>query len=310
MAQVYRSTADVITFSDRDLVPTVSDVLDDTPLIGALHAASARGSTYTYTKKTANPVTGFRSANDGLENTDSTTAKTTLSLQIVDGSFHIDKQVAEAREDGWAVEVAEEADAHLKSMMAVVEKQIIYGTVHGASAGFSGFADQANLNQLADAETYNVGGTTSSTASSVWLVKSGPLDCSVIWGQMGVIDLGETIVSERAGSSTGFFPTYYTPMGGWCGLKIGNIRSVVRIVNVTEDSGKTLTDDHLSEAMALGPANGGYDFILMGKRSRKQLQQSRTATNATGAPAPIPVEAFGMPIVTSDQVIVTETLIA
>jgi hypothetical protein len=41
-------------------------------------------------------------------------------------------------------------------------------------------------------------------------------------------------------------------------------------------------------------------MIAMNRVALKELQQSRTATNPTGAPAPFPAEAFGVPIVTTD----------
>jgi hypothetical protein len=46
----------------------------------------------------------------------------------------------------------------------------------------------------------------------------------------------------------------------------------------------------------------------MTKRSQEQLRASRTATNATGAPAPIPTDAFGIPIGVTDGILNTEAL--
>jgi len=46
----------------------------------------------------------------------------------------------------------------------------------------------------------------------------------------------------------------------------------------------------------------------MNRRSLKQLQVSRTATNATGAPAPFPQESFGVPIIVTDAILSTEAL--
>jgi hypothetical protein len=39
-----------------------------------------------------------------------------------------------------------------------------------------------------------------------------------------------------------------------------------------------------------------------------QLQMSRTATTPTGAPAPYPQEAFGIPIEETDSILDTEAL--
>jgi hypothetical protein len=125
-----------------------------------------------------------------------------------------------------------------------------------------------------------------------------------------MIEIGERQIVERAGSVTGRFPAYYHPIVGWCGLKIGSVHSVVRIANLTEDSGKGLTDALLSRAMQIFPASRGPNYVVMNRRSLGQLQRSRTATNPTGAPAPFPQEAFGVPIVVTDQINSTETLLS
>lgn len=307
MANAYRTTANVVTMNDNDLGLTVSDVLDQAPVVEQMAARTAMTNTFKYPKRTANPAVGFRSENDGAENTKRTTVQVTATLGILDASCAVDVAVADAREDGWAAEVSDEIIAHLRQAFAEVEQQVFYGTGNDAS-GFSGLANQTNLDDSDDAQVVNAGGTTASTASSVWLLKQGPMDVELIWGQRGVIDMGETIVTPWTGA-TGTFPAYYTPITGLVGLKIGGTYSAVRICNITEDSGKGLTDDLISSGLALFPAASGPDIIVMGKRSQKQLQQSRTATNPTGSPAPFPQEAFGVPIIVSDQISVTESLL-
>jgi hypothetical protein len=61
--------------------------------------------------------------------------------------------------------------------------------------------------------------------------------------------------------------------------------------------------------MQIFPASRGPNYVVMNRRSLGQLQRSRTATNPTGAPAPFPQEAFGVPIVVTDQINSTETLL-
>jgi hypothetical protein len=140
----------------------------------------------------------------------------------------------------------------------------------------------------------------------VWAIKDGPLDVEVLWGQSGVIQIGDLQIVERAGSGTGLFPAYYHPINGWAGLKIGSVYSVGRLSNIDSTATHMLTDDDLSELLALFPVGREPSYLVMSRRSRKQLQQSRTATNATGAPAPVPMEAFGVPIIATDAVLNTE----
>ena len=308
MADAYLTTTDVAHFNKVDMDINVSDVLDDAPFLSVLAARTVLGNTFKYSKITANPSVGFRAVNDGIENAKGTYTSVTLDLKVLDASFAVDVAAAQSDERGLEHIMAVEALAHLRQAMAEVEQQIFYGTGNDAG-GFAGFAGQSNLNQLSDAQVVGAGGTTASTGSSVYLVRTGDADCQVLWGQNGMIDIGERQIVERAGSSTGRFPAYYHPIVGWCGMKVGSIYSVIRIANLTADSGKGLTDSLISQALEKFPASRQPNYIVMNRRSLGQLQRSRTATNPTGAPAPFPQEAFGVPIVVTDQINSTETLL-
>jgi hypothetical protein len=92
------------------------------------------------------------------------------------------------------------------------------------------------------------------------------------------------------------------------GLQVGNVRNVARIKKLTTDSGKGLTDALLSQLLSLFQVGIEPDCFFMTRRSLDQLRKSRTATNPTGAPAPIPTEAFGIPIYKTDGLLNTELL--
>ena len=306
MANAWRSTADVVTMN-TDLGFIISDVLDGAPLVAMMAARTAQKNTITYSKRTVNPVTAFRAENNGLENTDSTTVAITATLKILDASFSVDVAVADAREDGYLSEIFDEGQAHLRQAFAEIESQIFYSTgTGGQAAGFVGLNTQTNLDNIADAQTVNAGGTTATTASSVYAMRFGERDVELVWGQRGQLAMGDLSIVPIAGA-TGTFPGYYTPITGLVGLKIGGVSSGVRIGNVTADSTKTLTDDLLADAITAMDGGMPHAFV-MGKRSLGQLRASRTATNPTGAPAPFPTEAHGVPIVVSPQIIETEAL--
>jgi hypothetical protein len=96
---------------------------------------------------------------------------------------------------------------------------------------------------------------------------------------------------------------------GWAGLQITNYKAIGRICNLTADSGKGLTDDLIADLLEQFPIGGKPDALFMSQRSQRQLQDSRTATNPTGNPAPFPNEAFGVPIEPTDSIINTEALL-
>jgi hypothetical protein len=89
---------------------------------------------------------------------------------------------------------------------------------------------------------------------------------------------------------------------------VGSVNSICRIKKLTADSGNGLTDDLIAQALEKFPAGVRPDVMFMSKRSRRQLQNSRTAVNATGAPAPFPVESHGVPIVVTSALSNVEAL--
>jgi hypothetical protein len=102
------------------------------------------------------------------------------------------------------------------------------------------------------------------------------------------------------------------------GIQVGSLQSIVRIKKLTEDSGKGLTDSLIAQALALFPVGKTPNLILVNRRSRRQLQLSRSVTiqtsgnsRAGGAVANIadvPTEAFGIPISCTDAILSTEAL--
>ena len=309
MADAYQTTAQVAYFNKVDMELMVSDVLNESPLVQAMAARSTRSNSFVYTRQTAAPSVGVRSANDGIENTVGTYESVTANLKIFDASFGMDIAVAQSDERGVDHAIGVEAVTHLQQSMFEIEQQVLNGTTGNLAGGFDGFADQSNLDGASDSMVVNAGGTTASTGSSVYLIRMGEGDVQLLWGQDGEISIGDRQIVERAGSSTGRFPAFYHPIVSWCGLKIGSTYSVSRIANLTEDSGKGLTDALVYDALSKFPASRQPNVIVMNRRSLEQLRSSRTATNATGAPAPRPAEVDGYPIIVTDAIGNTETLL-
>ncbi len=118
--------------------------------------------------------------------------------------------------------------------------------------------------------------------------------------------LGETIVTE---SKEANYRVCYTPASMYIGFQMGGKYSVGRIANIsTTTDSKPLTDDLLSDLISLFPANMGPQLFVMNRTRLKDLQQGRTATNPTGAPAPFPDSAFNVPIVVTDALVDTEAV--
>jgi len=311
MANDFLAIADLLA-DGLDLSGTeINDILDAAPLVARMpFVPSSNGTTHKYIRETANPTVNFRAANAGRDFDHSTDLVVTANLGILDWSFAVDKAVADAWKNGGAENlIAREARRHIRAAMAVLETQVINNTV--GSNAFTGFAGLTTLDGAADAMVIDAGGTSAGEGSSCYLVHAGEMSgvCGVYKGDGMPIEMGDTIVQNMLDGSSLNYPAYYTPGCSWFGLQVGGSYSLSRIASLTEDSGKGLTDDLISQAISLHPVTHRSNLIVMNRRSLGQLQQSRTATNATGAPAPFPSESFGIPIVVTDAIGNTETLL-
>ena len=306
---------DLFTIADfvsdaLDVDPTMtSEVLNASPFVARLPIGdtSDGSATHKYNKYTGAPVVGFRAANSGRDYDSSTDTVVTVDCKILDFSWKVDYAVANSWRKGPEDLIMREGIRHLAAALFKIEQQCLYGTTSpGDSAGFAGFLTSTYLDALADDMCIGAGGTTASQQSSVYGVRVGFDDCRLVTPSTMGIQLGETIVTE---SNEANYPVYYTPASMYIGFQMGGKYSVGRIANIsTTTDSKPLTDDHLSDLISLFPANMGPQMFVMNRTRLKDLQQGRTATNPTGAPAPFPDSAFNVPIIVTDALVDTEAV--
>ena len=314
MAESYNTLAGLVQFNDQNLADLeVNDLLDDAPLMAALHAQPAsNGTEHKYLKQTTASSAAFRAALAGLTKTNSADTLVTDTLAILDGSFDTDVALADAYKNGRDAWLQKELMRTMKQVFAHAEAQVIYGTGNDAS-GFAGLIDDGQLDAVADTMVYNAGGSTASEQTSVFFLRTGESDVSFILGNDGniVVEDEPTVIQKvvNPGTDNKTYPALYVPVNGYAGFQIGGARSAARIANVhASDSGANLDDDLCAEALALFPASRQPNLCVMNRQALKMLQQSRTATNSTGAPAPFPTEVFGVEIVVTDAITSTEAV--
>lgn len=301
------ANADLLIINDQNLSEAEAmTVLTAAPLMSRIAFDTASyGNTHKWLQYSGKPVVGFRDPNDGRDEDSSVDTAVSLTCKILDCSFSVDIAVAESYKDGVEALLRREAVRHLAEAMFVAESGIITGTT-----GLTGLAGlHTSLNA---AHTIGAGGTTATTGSSCYLIRSDAMtDCAAIWGNDGRIEFKDPTIVRIVGTGTTVYPAYYVAGSAWFTFQYGGGAgwSSVRIANCTEDSGKGLTDDLIARGIALFPAAKPPNLCIMNRRSWRQLQDSRTATNPTGAPAPFPDSAFGIPIVISDNITSTETLL-
>ncbi len=323
MADDLHAIADLIGDA-FDLAPIeVSDLLKASPFVAALMMEpSSNGTTHKYVKETGAPVVGFRAANAGRDLDSSDDTAVSIDLKVLDWTFGVDQAVAQAWRKGREHYIGREGARHLKAALVKFEKQIIQGVVGasdsaapttGDASGFLGFRDAATVNALADAMVVNAGGAVIDVNSSVWGVRiANDGICGVYKGDSPAFEMGETVTAQmivNAGVDNKTFPAYYTPGFAWLGLQLGSAYDIGRIANLN-DTAAPLNDDWIAKLLEKYPIGYGPTHLLMSRRSRRQLQDSRTATTTNGAPAPFPEDSFGVPIITTDAITNTEELLA
>lgn len=312
MAESFNTLAGLVQINDANLADLdITDLLEDAPMLQVLNAVSAsQGTVHKYLKQTTASSAAFRAALAGLTKTASADTLVTDTLTILDGSFSADVALAQAYKNGKDAYLQRELVRTLKQAMFQVESQIINGVNNDAS-GFVGLRDDTQLDALADAmvEAVATAGTTADEQSSVYLIRMGDDDVSVVMGNDGQIVVDEDpVVIEKVvnpGTDNTTYPAYYTSVTGYVGFQIGGAYSAARLCNIET----ALDDDDIYSGLALFPAGRQPNLIVMNRPSLKLLRASRTAVNATGAPAPRPTEVDGIPIVVTDGVTQTEAVV-
>lgn len=304
MAHAPMPLAELLKINDASISDiVVSDLLRSAPVIEALPAVPASaGTVHKYNKLTTEPAVGFRDLNDGRDHDHTQRTTVSVDLKILDASFHVDAagMTPEQR--------AAEARSHLRSAFAKLEKQLFYGAAApGDTSGCSGIGDNADYDGLSDDMVADAGGSTASVQTSVYFLRATDDETGVatVFGNNGEIMIGEEYKTLMAGA-TGSFPAWATDISAYAGFQLGSKYSVGRLANVES----TLTDALIYEAMASFKADMDPTHIVMNRKARRLLQASRTATNATGAPAPRPTEVEGIPILVTDQIVNTEAVVA
>jgi hypothetical protein len=290
-------------------VGVIDEVSRAHPEVMLAAARKIKGTSYmTLVTTTLGRTTGsFRNANEGTVPVKSIRENRKVECFILEPIIECDKAVADKSEDGAEASIARETSDAMEGEMQGIGACFYYGRgTNGNSKAYPGLIDAYDsVNMVVDA-----GGTTDDTASSAWFVKFGPKDVQWILGGDGSFAFRPpvTVISVDPNDSTKRLTVYQTGLTAWMGLQVGSLRSIVRIKKITADSTKTLTDAMMAAALAKFPVGTRPDVIFMSRRSLAQLQASRTAINATGAPAPTPTEYMGIPIQPTDSIVNTEKL--
>jgi len=299
----------------------VTGLIDETvlahPEITAIAARTIKGEKYKTMVRTALPVTGFRSANQGMDLNSSKYEEREVETFIYNAPIQADKAVADKSEDGATAFIAREAKGVLESCFQTLARCFYYGrnaTYGGDAKAYAGLLDFYDpVNYVVDA-----GGTSANTGTSVWAIKTDPEHVQWVMGVDGQFQLSDLMLQRVVDGNNKPYMAYYQELLSYPGVQHGSVRGVSRIKKITNDAGHTLNDNLLAQLIALHPLSDQPTFILMNRRARAQLQQSRTVTlfgnssnqvsGAIANVAPVPTEYNGIPILTTDAISNVESL--
>ena len=299
------SMLDVATFNGVDASALIEEVLTEFPELSMIGWNTFAGQQYPTIVRTADPTAAFRDVNNGPTPTKSTFEPRLVEAFLLNPRWECDKALADIHPKGAPYYIGLEASAILRAAFRTIASQVYYGTGTGGDAkGFPGLlAAYDTTNMEVDAT-----GTTDTTCSSVWMIKRGEQDVEMQLGANGVLEVPEVRIGDIVGQNSASLTGYIQDMTSWVGMRVANKWSVGRIKKLTAESGKGLTDTLLSQLLEKFPAGHMPDLILMSRRSRGQLQRSRTTYSPTGNPAPLPSEYEGIPIQITEAILNTEAL--
>lgn len=306
--QVSHTALDVAKLNAADeLAGMIEENRDHAPEMALIPGFTIPGTTFKTVIREEVPEGGFKDAGGGV-----VIGKNRYRNDIVE-TFPYENHlgdtldIARGYRRGEAAWLTLQESGAVKGAMQKFGRQLYYGrNGTGDSKGHPGLVDSYNKDKM----TVDAGGTTANTCSSVWFLSFGDMEdgkVSYVFGNETVMEFGEWM-KQRVEISTGKFAmSWVNALLAHVGVQFLDIHAVGRIKKLTEDAGKGLTDKLGHAMLEKFPVGMTPDIALMTKRSRRQLQDSRTNTQQPGAVA-LPTDIAGIPIAVTDSILNTEAL--
>ena len=258
-------------------VKVVEEALKSVPELRWFAAETVKGTQFQSVARTALPVTGFRTANNGIDASGSTYALKTFKMAILAGLVKLDKAVADADFMGKEAALAREVLGVTNSGFQTLAKALWYAKE--AVEGFDG-AEALVSNEI------DAGGTTANGTMSVYAIGNGfENGCSLIFNESAGILTGDEVEFKEAlisGTNSKDLMGYVADLTSWAGFACTNGNKLARIKGIDQKSttsGKYLDDGMLAELVQEFEIKNGSrpDALWMPYAARAELQASRKA---------------------------------
>ena len=311
--QFHRSMSGAVTLLDVAKLdagvgsPLISEVAVLVPETRVVPVDVIQGSTVELSVNTASATVAFRNANEGSTPSIGTFESRIYQTQVIEHPVVIDIQgVLNASKDPGRV-MASTARTVIEGVLKHLGTQFYYGGTDQSGADTK--AAPGILAQSNSASTHVVDADGSTALTSAYMVRLGDSYVDWVWGNGTTLDLGswmEETVEDANGKKLRGLVSY---LSGRVAPRVANKNAIVRIKKIGTDTGKKMTDLLLFSAYEKLTSLGQEpNAIFMGPRSLEQLRASRTATNPTGAPAPLPTDWNGIPIYVTNSISLAETV--
>ncbi|MCL2710450.1 MAG: hypothetical protein FWE95_06190 [Planctomycetaceae bacterium] len=317
-----QKSIDVLKINNaEELVGLIDDAIKTIPEMGFFDASPVTRNDYNTLVVTQDPKVGFRKVGDFADHEAAILENRTVKCRFLDASWKIDTALAQQSDWGKEQVFSIETLTHLRSAFMMLARQIWYGAKENPD-GFRGLYELigSTTSDKSNADLHISAGGTGTGLSSVFAVSTGLDSIQLAWGSEGKLTEGDVTKIYLANPTiTGAAPNqvikakesgawwYAQEISGWCGLQVTSAYAFGRINNLTK--AKPLDDAMLYELISRFPVGREPQAFFMTRRSLEQLRASRTATNATGAPAPTPTEVVGIPIIVTDAIVNNEETI-
>ena len=287
--------------SDSAVPDIVEDNIQYCPEAGLFEADVIERTSYPALVRTGYPTAQFRQYNQGVAPSGATYRTVEVQTSIIDTRVECDKRYADSYHKGGAPAWQTlKASEEMVGIMRLIGHQTYYGKDNDP-LGFPGLWELVDPGMMIDLEGAVQG---DGFRSSIWAVKTGPLDVMHVYGNNKTLDMEpEWRVQDFTPDPTQ--PTkkivgYVNQWGGHVGLQVLGKNSIACIKNVTSDPDHPVTMEIMRELLEVFPIGVVPDYIMMTRQTRKYLRKSLITALIPDPPTPTDVD--DVPFVATDSI--------
>lgn len=242
------------------------------------------------------PTVPFRGANRGTVAIHGERVQKIFETYIMNPRWEVDKAIADSYPEGREVLIAEEAQDILDGSHKTLATEYYYGD--GTGDNMLGLFAQLPASMHVDATGTDAG----SLVTSVVMAAYGPNNVQILMGNnsdLTVSDVREESVTSHTDTDTGEaakYTAYVQELLAYPGVKLGRDFAAARLCNLTDQTGKGLTDALLDSLYSKFPSGMRPAHIYANRTAIMQLYTARKSASANPENVPLPTEWNGIPI--------------